>query len=246
MSYLGSKGGNGVCQFLINNIPPHDAYYEFFAGSAQLFRKKKPANFNWLNDLNKDAPGIVDILNYFHGPSRLIQLIEETFFDINSAGLLKPHAVTSSMNAMDIINALHLNSSHFLYLDPPYPFESRRDHVKNNYKFELSNKDHVQLLQLCNQSEANIMISTRQNSLYPQLLKGWRMKEFQTTDRGGVVMEQIWMNYPEPNELHEYTYLGENSTDRQRINRKVARFKNKLSELPILERNKIIQAITDL
>ncbi len=54
------------------------------------------------------------------------------------------------------------------------------------------------------------------------------------------------MNYPQPEELHDYRYLGEDFVDRQRIHRKIQRHVDKLLGLPVLERNAILAALRSL
>lgn len=56
-------------------------------------------------------------------------------------------------------------------------------------------------------------------------------------------MECIYMNYDKPARLHEYTYLGLDCWDRQRIKRKIERFVNKLRGLPDHEREAILEAV---
>ncbi len=51
------------------------------------------------------------------------------------------------------------------------------------------------------------------------------------------------MNYPEPEALHEYGFLGNDSWERQRIARKVKRHVDRLRKLPPLERMAIVEQI---
>ena len=48
------------------------------------------------------------------------------------------------------------------------------------------------------------------------------------------------MNYDEPIELHDYRYLGHSFRERERIRRRVERWKARLRELPALERSAIL------
>ena len=41
--YPGAKGGAGVWQRIISQMPPHELYVEAFAGSAQVLFRKRPA-----------------------------------------------------------------------------------------------------------------------------------------------------------------------------------------------------------
>ena len=54
------------------------------------------------------------------------------------------------------------------------------------------------------------------------------------------------MNYPEPLELHDYRYLGTNFRERERIHRKIARWKNRLIDMDSLERHAIMAAIDEI
>jgi len=60
---------------------------------------------------------------------------------------------------------------------------------------------------------------------------------------GDTREEWLWMNYPEPIALHDYSYLGDNFRERERIKRKVSRWKAKLEKMDVLERRAILMAI---
>lgn len=66
------------------------------------------------------------------------------------------------------------------------------------------------------------------------------------TRSGQQAREWIWMNYPQPNRLHDYNFLGKDFTDRQRIKRKAARFRDKILRMDPLERAAILAAIDDI
>lgn len=40
------------------------------------------------------------------------------------------------------------------------------------------------------------------------------------TRSGATAQKRVWMNYPEPLELHDYKFLGRNFRERERIKRK--------------------------
>jgi hypothetical protein len=64
--------------------------------------------------------------------------------------------------------------------------------------------------------------------------------------RGGTLAtEYLWMNYPEPDSLHDYSYLGDNYRERERIKRKKTRWVNRLKKLDRLERKAILWAVKD-
>jgi hypothetical protein len=52
------------------------------------------------------------------------------------------------------------------------------------------------------------------------------------------------MNYPKPNSLHDYSFLGNDFRERERIRKKIFRHVEGLKRLPDHERGAIIEAIT--
>jgi len=217
MKYPGSKTNSGIIQFLINRIPYHTGYYELFGGSGALCKEKQKAAIrNVICDID----------------SKTIKRYENSYPVWMDAYVL---------NAIDVLQdkAFNFLRSDFIYLDPPYPFDSRRS-GKKYYRHEMTDADHVQLLETVLQLDANVMISTRQNTLYDKYLKKWRKEKFATVDRAGSVDEIIFMNYRQPAILHQYDYLGNDCWDRQGIKRKVQRFEKKIRQLPDYERHLLI------
>jgi site-specific DNA-adenine methylase len=151
---------------------------------------KTPALENYVNDLN---PVIIEYLSSLSRPN-------------------------TNITRRDALNYLLYNiwrQDDFVYLDPPYPVDARRS-TKNLYNFEmLADGDHVKLLSAARDLKNPVMISTRENPLYAEMLHDWRMEKFLTSDRGGAVYEVIYMNYPKPEFLHEYTFVGNGRTKRQ-------------------------------
>ena len=90
------------------------------------------------------------------------------------------------------------------------------------------------------------MISGYASGLYSLRLKDWHVFTFQAQTRSGQsAIEYIWMNYPQPVALHDYSYLGDNFRERERIKRKKNRWINRLRNMDILERRAILAAIQE-
>ncbi|MEM1122939.1 MAG: hypothetical protein AAGJ18_21015, partial [Bacteroidota bacterium] len=124
----------------------------------------------------------------------------------------------------------------FIYLDPPYPLDSRKDN-RPRYPHEMTDEQHINMLVICKLLRCKIAISTYSNKLYRSYLKNWRLLEFQSNTRRGMATEHLYMNYPEPTELHDYSYLGENASEREDIRLRFERFKNKFSKKSALEQS---------
>lgn len=81
----------------------------------------------------------------------------------------------------------------FMYLDPPYLLGTRS---AKQYKCEMNDAEHVELLTALQQSRAKIMISGYSSELYDSMLAGWRRQELVShAEMGKPRIEVVWMNY---------------------------------------------------
>lgn len=139
------------------------------------------------------------------------------------------------------------NANTVLYFDPPYLHSSRKDKNLYGSDYELSDKQHSELLHLIlklSDLNFNICISTYPNELYDKTFKNWNYIEFNSTTRHGTAVENLYFNYQYPVwNKHEYTYVGENYREREKIKLKTQRYINKLKNMPELERATIINSI---
>lgn len=85
------------------------------------------------------------------------------------------------------------------YLDPPYLHETRQSTCA--YKYEMSEQDHSQLLDVILKCKGNVMLSGYPNDMYDQKLSGWRREDFTIDNKvaGGEskrqMTESVWMNF---------------------------------------------------
>lgn len=135
----------------------------------------------------------------------------------------------------------------FVYLDPPYPLESRRSQ-QPLYRFEMTTEQHVLLLQTAIALPCPVILSSYPNALYDEWLldrPGWRKVTFKTRTRRGPATEVLWLNYPPPTELHDYRYVGRDKRERERIRRKVLTWVRGIRRLPGHEGGAILDALRD-
>lgn len=81
----------------------------------------------------------------------------------------------------------------FIYLDPPYLLSTRS---RKQYKYEMTDEDHEELLATIVKSKAKIMISGYESDMYNGYLTGWQKEYFQScAEHNGSRQEVVWMNY---------------------------------------------------
>jgi hypothetical protein len=223
MAYPDGKAGAGVYQQIINQILPHEIYIEPFLGGGAALLHKRPARSSICID--SDAALVA-----------AWSLRDD----------LPPGAIVSCGDAISFLATRLWQGNEFIYCDPPYLFETRAKKSKI-YLNEFGDVDqHRELLQLLLSLPCPVAISGYWSSLYADMLATWRTISYTTRTRGGrTVREWLWMNYPEPPELHDYRYLGDNFRQRERLKRIKTRWLARLERMNALERYALLSTIEE-
>ena len=219
MTYPGGKGGAGVYQKLINEIPPHTTYLETHLGGGAILRHKRPAGCQVGIDIDAE---VIEAWNRN----------------------VPPDTELVCSDAVAFLEGFAFQDSEFVYADPPYVMETRRrgDAI---YRHEYTKRQHVELLECLKELPCMVMVSGYWSELYADTLDGWRAFSFEAQTRSGqMATEWAWMNYPECAELHDYRYLGDTFRERERIKRKRKRWVERLKTIPQLERQALLAALT--
>lgn len=215
--YPGGKGG--VFQRLINLMPPHEVYIETHLGGGAIMRNKRPA----MRNIGIEIDPKVIRMWAASGPINF-ELIHG--------------------DAITFLKSYRFTGKELVYCDPPYLRETRKKYYPL-YKYEYTCEQHVEFLEVIKSFPCKVMISGYKSKLYEESLESWETYSFQATCHHGVATEYIWMNYPSPVELHDYSYLGDTFRERERIKRKSERWIRRLNTIPILERQALLSAISD-
>lgn len=222
-SYFGSKRGSGSFQQIVNEIPPIKTMVVGFLGNCPLFE--------YCRDL-------VDT----YGFEKSEKVIKK-YWSVDEPG----HIVNLDILCAEGQSYLYALAKEgtFFYFDPPYLMSTRKYQAKV-YDFEFTDEQHLQFLKLAKSIPARVAISCYDSILYKNELKGWRKKTWRVGTSRGAATVTLYMNYPVPDSLFTYDFLGVDKTDRQRIKRKLKRIQNKILQLPLLERQAILSTIDEL
>ena len=100
--------------------------------------------------------------------------------------------------ALEVIKRFNY-SNVFMYIDPPYLLDTR---AGKQYKHEMLDADHEDLLKTLLQSKAKIMISGYESEMYNDYLAGWKKRQFSScAEHGKPRTETVWMNYETDNQI---------------------------------------------
>lgn len=221
MVYPGGKNGAGTYQKLINLIPPHDTYIETHLGGGAILENKIRARVNIGIDIDQNVVAAWQKKKR-GGGFNIIQGDAVDFlrgYDFKTAGVA------------------------MVYCDPPYLIDTRKT-KRRIYRHEYTKEDHIKLLETIKTLACFVMISGYACDLYNDHLSTWFAYQFESQTRSGrTATETVWTNYPEPVRLHDYSFLGDNFRERERIQRKKKRWVARLEKMPILERRALLDAM---
>jgi DNA adenine methylase len=223
-----------VYQRIISQQPPHEVYIEPFLGFGAIMRRKLPARVN----IGIDAD--VDPISRARAMWDL-----DTWLDSATAGagggIRFEFAVADAVDWMD---KRQWTGRELVYCDPPYLLAARSC-ARRIYRYELNVPGHIALLAVVTRLPCMVQVSGYWSELYATTLAGWRSISFQAQTRGGwPATEWLWMNYPEPVELHDYRYLGRDFRERARLKRLHTRWLARLQRMGVLERGALLSAIS--
>lgn len=233
MNYPGGKNRSGVYQQIINLMPPHQVYIEAFLGSGAIMRQKRPA----AKSIGVEIDG--ETLKFWKGD----EIPNLKIFSGDAVSFLEALGRTQ----FESIERRRELEQTLIYCDPPY-LQSVRQSKSKIYRCEMMQEDeHARLLQALLDLPCMILLSGYDSELYNGALTTWRKHQFQTTNRAGKpALETVWMNFPEPAELHDYNFLGADFRERERIKRKRQRWKNRLLKMDSQEKFALLATLAEL
>lgn len=231
---VGTKGGSGVWQRIISEMPEHDVFIEAFWGRGTISKKKRPANLTVGVDLDPDA-----ISDGMRSQAMMFQCDSldwlTGYFGLAACPASSDpmsHDLAASAGAATFGGFNSRN--HLVYLDPPYMgFE-------DYYKFRA---DHSQVIDVFLALPCPAMLSGYESEYYADRLSDCRSIQIETVNRAGKrCTEWLWMNFPKPRRYHDTRFAGRGRRERERIRRRVKKWREGLERMPLLERQAVLEA----
>lgn len=216
MSYPGGKGR--LYQRLISMMPPHATYIETHLGGGSIMRRKRPAVRSIGIDLNADV-----LADYRSLPMTDVELVQGC--------------------AAEFLRSYVFDGTELVYSDPPYwPDARRRDRC---YRHDYTRDQHRELLEVLVDLPCPVMISGYDSPLYETALVGWNRHELVNQTQAGPIVEFAWTNFDPTHRLHDYSYVGDDFRDRERIRRSRLTQVERLRRAPPLERAAMLSDIVE-
>jgi hypothetical protein len=227
-------------------MPPHVMYIEAFAGSAAVLRYKRPALANIA--IERDA-----------AVAEELRCSLANFSEVSPGICPGRHAIsgdtagdTAGVTVIcgEAISWLTEQQSHhaipddaLIYADPPYLMDTRRGSRPIYSREMMTPVQHRQLLRCLRSLKCRVILSGYWSELYATELHDWRTLSFQSMTHAGPATEWLWLNFPQPFELHDYRFLGDNFRERERIKRQQARWTQRLAKMDAAQRYAMLNAI---
>lgn len=217
--YPGSKSASGTWQRIIGQMPPHTVYVEGFTGSGQIYRRKRPAENSILIDSNP----------------RCLRPFKDA-----------PATRTMVGDVLTVLPELApwLPADTVAYFDPPYMLETRQRRLYYEHEPEVHDPAwHEKFLALVVTFKFPVLISHAPADLYSSRLRGWRCCSYVAATRGGPKPENLWCNFAEPGELHDWRFAGLDHRQRFAMKRFVARWLDRIEAMPARRRGYVMHEL---
>lgn len=92
--------------------------------------------------------------------------------------------------ALEVIKKYN-KSNVLLYIDPPYLLSTRN---RKQYNYEMTEQEHIELLEVLKKHEGSVILSGYDNELYNEMLEDWSKDSIQSNAQGGLHrIETIWI-----------------------------------------------------
>ena len=215
----GYPGGKGKSfQHIINVMPPHDRYIETHLGSGAIIRHKRQATRNIGIEIDQRI-----VESWRRSPVDGIEVILG--------------------DAVALLGSMALKSTDLVYSDPPFMPDTRKVRC---YRHEYTAQDHAALLDVLMATPARVVLSGYRSDLYDERLRSWHRTDYRCRTRRGWATESMWTNFRPGPSLHDYSHVGGDFRERERLRRRIRALTARLARASEIERNAAFAALAEL
>jgi DNA adenine methylase len=216
---MAQTGGKGrAFQRIISLMPPHRVYIETHLGGGAVLRQKRPAERSFGIDLDAS--------------------VVERWRAHSLPGLEVVHGC-----ALDFLRRFPFAGDELVYCDPPYWPDARRR--ERCYRHDYTRDQHRELLDVTSTLACRVLLSGYRNPLYDELLAGWTRHDIINQTQTGPVQESVWTNFEPGHHLHDYSFVGNDFRERERIRRGRRTQVERLRRAPPVERAAMLSDIAE-
>lgn len=216
MRFPGGKGKS--FPQIINCMPPHRVYIETHLGGGAVMRHKRAAECTIGIDIDP-------------------QIVAKRSFDLEVPCELVCADATAWLRDQSF------KGDELIYCDPPYVASTRAS--LQIYRHELTLDQHKVLLDVLGSLRCKVILSGYTNPLYEAVLNGWRSMTFMSKTHSGMREETLWMNFDEPKELHDYSFVGTTFREREVVKRRLTNIKKRIRSLTAMEQASLASWLTE-
>ena len=218
-SPLKTHGGKSyLAKEIVSMMPRHSRYLEAFSGGLSVLLAKSPEGISeYANDLNGELMNFWRVLR--DTPSRMLQSLWGTPLSTEEFAKAKDVAYTDPvkrvpelverLRRVEVWNVPAIDAIHKLdcddllvYADPPYLHETRST-TQEYGQFEMTEKDHRELLDCLASMKGKFLLSGYDSRLYRNYeeLCGWNRRTFDLPNNASSAKtkerksEIVWCNY---------------------------------------------------
>lgn len=172
------------CDFM-DDAPPEDDIErarQFLVRCWMTFGARTRCKTGWRNSTGRGAGG-PDNPKLWRRLPEIIMQVADRLLD----------AQIDNRPAVDVIRRFNSPNA-LIYADPPYVTETRTLHG-GQYRCEMTDADHVELLQALLEHQGMVLLSGYDCEMYNDMLRGWRKATIQTAaECGARRVECLWIN----------------------------------------------------
>lgn len=171
------------CDFCDETVDEVEAARQFAVRCWQAFGARLGSKTGWRNTIGRNKNHGPDNPSMWRRLPDCIAMVAERLKD----------AQIENRPATEVIK--HNNGEEVLiYADPPY-VKSTRTLNGDQYRHEMYDKDHIELLNALKEHAGMVMLSGYDCEMYRDMLTGWEMKSIKTkAERGVPRTECLWIN----------------------------------------------------